>query len=200
MNTGCIRIIHRLCFWLQTLLSWLLETNKKLILGCGLDSSTKGVFVPKFNLKKKKNFALLKYSDINGFDNISSQNWWFTYQIWYDNFIIRNFIRFLDIYPNFSGFSKIFIFQWFWPYFFTELIVNFSNMIWKFSYSDFYPVSIFSCIYPGFSQIFIFNGFDHISSHNWRFTYQIWYEEFRVTLFCKKFSKSSLSFFPFLRS
>ena len=71
--------------------------------------------------------ALLKSSDINGFDHISSQNWWFTSKMWYDNILIRNFIRFPDIFPDFS---QILRFQWFWPYFYTELMVYFSNMIW----------------------------------------------------------------------
>ena len=43
---------------------------------------------------------------LNGFYCISSQNWWFTSQIWYVNLLIRNFIRFPDFYPDFSGLSS----------------------------------------------------------------------------------------------
>ena len=40
--------------------------------------------------------------DFNGFDHISSQDQWFTYQISYDNFLIWIFIRF----PDFFWFSS----------------------------------------------------------------------------------------------
>ena len=96
--------------------------------------------------------------DFNGFDHISSQDQWFTYQISYDNFLIWIFIRFPDfprIFPNFTDFSEILRFQCFWPYSFTELTVYFSNMICLFSYLEFYPVSGFS-EFSGFSGFFWF--------------------------------------------
>ena len=45
--------------------------------------------------------ALLKSSVFNVFDHIPSQN-----QIWYDNLLIWNFIRFPDFPPIFSGLSS----------------------------------------------------------------------------------------------
>ena len=100
----------------------------------------------------------LKYWVFNGFDHISSQNWWFTSQKRCDNFLIWIFIRFPDfprIFPNITDFSEILRFQCFWPYFFTELTVYFSNMICLFSYLEFYPVS-------GFSEFSGFSGFFRI--------------------------------------
>ena len=55
---------------------------------------------------------LLKSSDFRNFDYISWQNWCFTSQIRYDDFIFLKFIQF----PDFSGFSRIFrIFPDFFP-------------------------------------------------------------------------------------
>ena len=50
---------------------------------------------------------LLKSSYFNCFDNISSHNGYFTYQIWYDNILIRIFSGF-RIFPDFSGFIRIY--------------------------------------------------------------------------------------------
>ena len=59
--------------------------------------------------------GLLKSSYFNSFDHILSKNWLFTFQIWYDNFLIR----FPDFFPEFP---QILRFHWVWPYYFTELI------------------------------------------------------------------------------
>ena len=49
--------------------------------------------------------TLLKSSDFNGFNHISWQIRWFTSQMRYNNLLFRNFIRFPDFPPDFSGFS-----------------------------------------------------------------------------------------------
>ena len=48
--------------------------------------------------------------------------------------------------------SQIFIFQWFWPHFFARRIISLSNMIWWYSFPDFFPVSGF---FQTFFRIFI---------------------------------------------
>ena len=48
-----------------------------------------------------------KSQDFFSFDHISLHNWWFTSQIWYDNILFWNFIRFRD-FSGFSGFALIF--------------------------------------------------------------------------------------------
>ena len=74
------------------------------------------------------------FSGFSSNNYISSQNRWFTSQIWYDNFPLWKFIRLPDFFPDFF---RIFIKS---SYFFTE---------WWFSFPKMYPVSGF---FSGFSS------------------------------------------------
>ena len=71
----------------------------------------------------------LKSSDFNGFNHISSQNGWYTFQIWYDNFLFRKFIRF----PYFSYFQNFRCLLVFISYFLEDLWCTFQ--IW---FDDFF--------------------------------------------------------------
>ena len=109
----------------------------------------------------QKSGILLKSSDFCSFDHFSSQNWWFTSQIWYDDFLSRKFIQFLDFFRIFPEFLQISV-DW--------MIFYLSNVIWWFSFPVIYPVSGF---FPGFFRIFFksldFAFLNHISSNNWYF-------------------------------
>ena len=114
---------------------------------------------PKFkNLVFVFLITLLKYSDFNGFDHISSQNFWFTFHIWYDILSIRNpirnCIRFPDFFRFFSDFHQIFRFLSY------DLMIFFSMNLSGFMIS-FRFFSDFHQIYR-----FIWNGW---------FTFQIWF-------------------------
>ena len=76
--------------------------------------------------------------------------WYFTYQIWYDDFLSWKFIQFPDFFPDFPGFSSNLQISVDW------MIVYLSNMIWWFSFLEIYPVSRFFRTFPGFLQIFTF--------------------------------------------
>ena len=101
--------------------------------------------------------ALLKSSYLSSFDHISSQNGWFTSQIWYDDFPFRKFIRFPD-------FFRIF------PDFLSNLQISSQNR-WFTSqvlYDDFRFLKfiLFPDFFPDFSG---FSSYLQIYSHNWWF-------------------------------
>ena len=97
-------------------------------------------------------YHILKSSDFSDLNYISSHNWYFTYQEWYEDFVFPKFIRFPDFIWIFPDFPQILRFKWFELYFFTERIVYLSNVMF---FPEPYPVSGFYPNFSGFFRIFV---------------------------------------------
>ena len=86
------------------------------------------------------------FSDFSGFStnlHISFQDGWFTSHIWYDDFLFRKFIWFPDSFLDFSRFYKNLHISTLVSYFFTELMIYISKMMWWFYIMDFSIFQIF---------------------------------------------------------
>ena len=97
----------------------------------------------------------LKSLDINDFDLISSQNWWFTSQMWHDSLLIQKLIRSRIFSGFFSDLPSYSFDIFFWQNYFSTYQIWYDNCLFcNFIQFPFFP--IFSgYIFPDFLQILV---------------------------------------------